>query len=513
MTPPSSVSRSAASLLASRLAVAGIALLFLGVSTRLLTIEQMAVFAVYNTLCGLLTVVCSLGMLASCLKQVPGLRAEGRADRAARLISGSLTIYVAGAAIAGILLWLAAEPIGRLMLKRPGFGGDVRAAVLAALCFGLYEAAQLLLASLQRFGRQSRDNVAAALVQRLLSLGLFFPFGLKGYLAGFALGSLAGALSGGRAIWSFLREHSGERPRPREIGADVAYASPLYVDGYFRYTYMQADQLLVGIFLGPAELSIYFVAKRFLAYGQLLVSSLVDPLVARVSERAGDAQAVGRTFDTSLRWMVLVFVPLAALLAAVSPLLLRIVGGERYAGGALPLALLMLSLPVYALFAQAGAFVYALGRPRDRLLANFISASVQAGAMLALAPWLGLAGLAASRLAGFGAGFAGALRLARGHLGEAHPGPTLRRASRIVLPSAAAAALAAAVPWAWPGTLPAALAAAGAAALCAVWCLRWIVDDADRASLAGLVPGQGSGSRRLRAALAGAPADAGDAPI
>jgi O-antigen/teichoic acid export membrane protein len=280
MTSSASVSRSAASLLASRLAVAGIALAFLGVSTRLLTLDQMAVFALYNTLCGLLTVVCSLGMLASCLKQVPALRAAGRSREAASLLRSAAGVYMTGAAAVTIALWAAAEPIGRLLLKRAGAGADVRAAALAALCFGLYEAAQLLLASLQRFGRQSRDNVASALIQRLLSLALFFPFGLSGYLAGFAAGSLAAAASGGWILRRFLRENPPPSFSPGALRDDIGYAAPFYLDGYFRYVYMQADQLLVAIFLGPAELSIYFVAKRFLAYGQVLVSSLVDPLIA-----------------------------------------------------------------------------------------------------------------------------------------------------------------------------------------------------------------------------------------
>src|SRR5437867_6424172 len=153
MTRTSTVTRSAASLLTSRLAVAGIALAFLGVSTRLLTLEEMAVFAVYNTLCGMLTVVGSLGLLATCIKVLPGLMAGDPSSpqraEAARLLRLSLTVYVAGASLVVGALWLAAEPISRLLLKTPARAGDVRAAALTALCYGLYEASQLLLSALQ----------------------------------------------------------------------------------------------------------------------------------------------------------------------------------------------------------------------------------------------------------------------------------------------------------------------------------------------------------------------------
>src|SRR5262245_609697 len=184
MTRAASVTRSAASLLSSRLAVAGIAMIFLGVSTRLLSLEEMAVFAVYNTFCGFLTVVCSLGLLATSIKMLPAMK--GREGGLLRL---SLGVYGAGALIVTAILWAGAGPISSLLLKTPDRVGDIRMAAVTTLCFGLYEASQLLLSALQRFGRVGGYNVAAAVVQRVLSLALFFPFGLRGYLAGFALGS------------------------------------------------------------------------------------------------------------------------------------------------------------------------------------------------------------------------------------------------------------------------------------------------------------------------------------
>src|SRR5262245_23125901 len=111
MAPDSpSMSRSAASLLASRFGVAVIAVAFLGVSTRLLTLEEMAVFAVYNTFCNTLTVLCSMGMLTSCLKQVPAFRAAGSPGRAAGLIRAAVLVYIVGAVLVTAACWVAAEP-------------------------------------------------------------------------------------------------------------------------------------------------------------------------------------------------------------------------------------------------------------------------------------------------------------------------------------------------------------------------------------------------------------------
>ena len=504
MTRSTSVARGATSLLTSRLAVAVIALAFLGVTTRLLSLEEMAVFAVYNTFCGFLTVVCSLGLLSSCIKRLPGLLASGRLAEAADLGRLSAGIYLGGAVTVTLLLLLAATPISRLLLKTGQLGQQVRWAAAAALCFGLYEASQLMLSASQRFGAVSAYNVTAALAQRVLSLLLLFPFGIEGYLAGFAFGSLLGAGLGLRTLAPQLRLRDKVPGPPRPRARDhVAYAVPFYADGYLRYFSMHADQLLVGIFLEPASLAIYFVAKRFLQYCQVLVSSLVDPLGTKVAELAvTDGEAVRRAFSTSLTYFLLLFVPLSVALACSSPFLLWAIGGERYMAGVIPLALLFLSLPFYAVYSHLWTFAYVLGRPAERLRCNLVATVSQGAGMVALMPSLGLAGLAVARSLGFGV----AAFYARGRLDQAlrvGSGGAVRRAGAASLVSAGACAATILVPHLLVGRpvlIPLyVLPAGGAALLCLLVCLA----PEDRLGLARMVPGRGRASTVARAVLAG----------
>ena len=500
------VSRSAASLLTSRLAVAGIALLFLGVSTRLLTLEEMAVFALYSTLCGLLTPVCSLGLLTSCIKLLPGMMAKDDREEAAILLRRTARVYVTGACVVTAALLLGAGLIGRLLLKRSDLAGDVRVACLAAFCFGLYEASQLLLQALQRFGRVGAYNVAAAFTQRILSLGLFFVFGLKGYLAGFAIGSLAGAGLGIATIIPFMRRRASSVVRggvPGEAAkGTVSYSLPFYADGYLRYFYMQADQLLVALFLGPADLSLYFVAKRFIQYAQVLVSSLVDPLGGRAAEmRETDPSGLERTFGISLRYFVLLFVPLSVLLACASPFLLLLVGGERYTPAAPALAMLFLSVPFFAVFSHLWTFAYVLGRPADRLTINLVSSAAQAAAIIALMPFMHLAGLALARAVGFASAMVFARRRLARHLPAATRRIELSAGFACLVPVAAMAAIVV-VPHliiGRPLLIP--LYAVPAVAACVAGYLMFVLTASDRTAIAQLIPGQGRASRSVRAAL------------
>ena len=508
--PPgqASVAASAASLAGSRLAVALFALVFLAISARLLTVSEMAAFALYSIFTGLISVVGSLGLLAGAVRSLPGLAASGRAGEASGLVRLAILAQGAlGGAWTAVLV-LGAAPIGALILDAPDRARDVRLAALAALCFGLQEAAQLLLNGLQRYPRLARNYVVTSVAQRVLSLLLFYLLGFPGYIAGFAAGSLIGVAYAAPAILPVARIRP-DRP-PGWYRAQIRWCMPFYADGYLRYLYMQADQLIVGLALTPTALAVWFIAKRCLQYCQLFVQSLLDPIGTRAAAlRETQPAAIGALFARSRHLFLCLFIPGAIFLAATSPFLLAVIGGERYAAAAAPLALLFLTLIPFALFSHLALFVFALGRPRDRLATNVTATIGQLLPMSALIAWLGLPGLAVARGIGFIAGSAHAGRVLHGTgaVSGTIPRPSQpprHRELAICAGASLAGGMVAALPWmlgleaVWT---PAAAIPSGA--LVGAVTLRYALDDEDRRALAGLVRGDGGAARLVRRAIQG----------
>lgn len=498
-----SVATSAASLAGSRIAVALLALVFLAISARILSVEEMAAFAVYNIFTGLISVVGSLGLLAGAVRSLPGLTASGRdaeASAVARLAT-KVQLFAGGAWTA--VLVLTAGPIAAWILEAPERAGNVRLSAVAALCFGLYEASQLLLNGLQRYERLASNYVVTALAQRALSLALFFLMGFPGYLAGFALGSLVGVAYAAPAIAGVMRARP-ETP-PGWAASQIRYCMPFYADGYLRYLYMQADQVIVGVALNPTALAIYFIAKRCLQYSQLFVQSLLDPIGTRAAAmRETQPESIARFFARSRHMFLCLLIPVSIFLAAGSPLLLAIIGGERYAAAEIPLALLFLTMIPFALFSHLALFVFVLGRPRDRLATNLTATVGQLAPMLGLIPWLGLPALALARGIGFTAGSAHAgavLARADESLGGI-PGPRqgLRlREIAICTAASIAGGLIAALPWMMGlGATLIPVTAVPAAILVGVLIVRWAMDAEDRSALAGLIKGKGTVARFFR---------------
>ncbi len=388
------VAAGALTLLSARFAVAALAIVFIAISTRILTLREMAVFAVLNSLCAVQAMICSLGLLTTCTRELPALMGRGDADGAARLLRTAMITNAVVSLVLAAVLAAAARPLSILFLKEATFAPALRVVAAGVFFWNLFEANQIFLVALQRFGPYGRANVVCAVAQRGTALALFAllsgsGFGLLGYIAGYAAGTLVGVAAQFRALRDLLARRSGFAPLPPLL----RYSMPFYADGYMRYLYMQADQLLIAIFLSPEVLSLYFVAKRFAQYYQQIVASFVDPVLAKVGEiRARGREAVERSLRSASRYFALVFLPFSAGAAAVSALFLDLAGGAPYRQAAGVLALLSLAVAAYAAFNLVTGYVYMLGAPSDRLKHNMVTGISQLALMAALLAALAAAG-------------------------------------------------------------------------------------------------------------------------
>ncbi|HXI01920.1 MAG TPA: oligosaccharide flippase family protein, partial [Candidatus Saccharimonadales bacterium] len=414
------------------------AVVFIAVSTRLLTLREMAVFALYNSMCALQAVICSMGLLTTATRNLPALMGRDDEDGAARLLRSAMTINAMISAVVASVLAVAARPLSLYFLGDPSYAPALRWAALAVFAWNLFEANQIFLVSLQKFADYARATVTCAVAQRILSLGLFLAlrktdYALVGYLAGFAAGSVIGLVRGFRPVRELASRPVGFEP----LGALLRYSLPFYGDGYLRYLYMQADQLIIAVFLPPEVLALYFVAKRFIQYYQQAVASVIDPLLAKVGElRARGSVAVEGSLRSASRYFELIFLPMAAGTAAMSALLLDAAGGERYLGATPVLALLSLSVALYAGFNLVTGYVYMLGVPSDRLRYNMVTGISQAvlmalllglATLLGAPPLMAATGIALARLGSLLTGLLFAHRQLHRYITPAYDAATLPR--------------------------------------------------------------------------------------
>ncbi len=371
------------------------AIFYFIVITRLFTKIQLASLAVLGILCGIVAMLAGLGLSATCIQKAPELIAKGERKNACALIEASIFIPLAlSLVIAGIVL-LTATGISQIFFKSSDFGTLIKIMALGVIVYKLYESLSHTLRAVQKFGKLSIANVMNNIGGRLVALPLYFLFGMKGYIGGLIFAQGLVILYMIYHLKEYLFFKSGLYPL-KEL---LRYSLPYYGDGFVRFGSMQADQLIIGVFLRPELLATYYVARRSFDYLQLYVDALLGPVVPKIAElKTQGKEIIQRAFTKTSRYLSFSLIPVSLLIAAISYPLLRVYGGNKYISATPVLALLSLATIAYGLYSLYGINVYILGKPVERFKQESVSSLLNVLLGLGLVIPLNIFGLAIARL-------------------------------------------------------------------------------------------------------------------
>jgi O-antigen/teichoic acid export membrane protein len=363
-----------------------------------------------------------------------------------------------------------------------------------------------------------------ALKVGLMFVSLAVQPGIGGLMWALVAGAGLKALGYG---WFLLREFAkggpagGATNEGGDSGEQFRYAMGLWVPAILNTLAMQAHQFIVGYSFTPAEYAIYSVACFQVPLVGVLTTSIIEVMLVRVTE----ARAQGREEEVKRVWhqastkSLLVFIPIATGLAVAAQPLITLLFTPAYAAAAPLFAILMISLPLNAVFTNN--LLRAYGAMTD--YAKFYTARLLLGLALGIAgvAWLGMWGVALSSVVTLyvivGWQLTRVAELLRVSFATVLPWGGI---GKIILASVLAAMPAGACVWwiAWPGAaVTAALASYGVAyALLALKMglleredLRGVANDAMRVlARLGVVPSKAKGAAAvilLAAVLAAGP--------
>ncbi|MCG8440252.1 MAG: lipopolysaccharide biosynthesis protein [Caulobacterales bacterium] len=225
---------------------------------------------------------------------------------------------------------------------------------------------------------QAIAAVPGAVLKRALKFRLFALRTLLGTVSGGVVGvtmALAGC-----GVWSLVGLQLTKvtlemlvlvlagawRPRLRFSAARarelLAFAAPVTGRATVILAKDQIPNVVLGIFLGPAAVGIYALARRLY---EMLVEAVLSPIVnitmPAISRLQGDAPKIDQFFDTVARLAALAAFPAFAGLAAVAPLAVPVVFGEQWSAAAPVVQIIMVLGAARALDSLCGATLTALG--------------------------------------------------------------------------------------------------------------------------------------------------------
>lgn len=349
---------------------------------------------------------------------------------------------VGNALVLRLVLSLALLALAALASLTLSWDTQVRVAVLIAgvpFVLGLVNSA--LVAVLQARLRMDRavvaDVIGRAASFAALVLVVTLDAGFYAVVATAAVGALATLL----VTWAIVFREARPRPRAdREVWRRLlVLALPVGAALAVSELYFRLDTLLVSVFRPYDEVGLYALSYRMVELIGILpaiVMTSVFPLLARYLQESRELAA--RTVDAAGDLFVAIGAPIAAGGLVVAPELVRLIGGDEFAGSAGPLRILLFAVVLAFVSGLFGHALIAGGRQGSALRLGITALVFNLVLNLSLVPPFGIEAAAAVALASELLLVSGGLVLVRRDLG-------LRPHFRLLWRATAAAAVMAAV--------------------------------------------------------------------
>jgi len=316
------------------------------------------------------------------------------------IVRGALAVGGGAAVASGVVLWLLGPWI-TTALHLPALGPTL-------IAFPIAVAATIGVNLIASVFQGYEDVTPNALFIQILPFGLFVAFlggtlllGSSGINYGAALGAYAVANVVSLAL--VIAYYLARIPRyltpgagaPGALGHLLVFAAPLLLVTLMTSIVGFGDTLVLGAF-DPAGIGTYtnsLTLARLLLVGVTAASYIFLPVATRL-HRQSDTTAVGVTYVTVTKWMILFSLPLFLLFVFLPARSLEFVYGSAYAVVVVPLQVATFgAFLVTALGPSANAQV-AFGQTRLLALNSVVAAAVDIGLAFALVPIYGLTGAA-----------------------------------------------------------------------------------------------------------------------
>ncbi|MDJ1434541.1 flippase [Halostagnicola sp. A-GB9-2] len=238
-------------------------------------------------------------------------------------------------------------------------------------------------------------------VLTLLLLGFGAVGALFGYIVGYALGALCGLV----VLWIFLGTF--DRAPAKEQGITkrlLEYSIPLSVSSGSNVLYKRVDTILIGIFLTPAAVGYYTLAKQLSDFIIAPASSLgfaVSPSYGEYKSNS-ELDRAAEIYETTFKYNVLFYVPAAVGLVLVAEPLIRFVFGAEYLGAVAVIQIFSVFIVFQSIDKITNDALDYLGRAKHRAISKGVTGIMNFGLNLLLIPTIGIVGAAISTVMSYG---------------------------------------------------------------------------------------------------------------
>ena len=230
-------------------------------------------------------------------------------------------------------------------------------------------------------------------------------FGVVGAMMGYLIGSLLATTVGFVFLYRrFYRKYDDDGGEKGLRNRLLRYSIPLTASASANVLDKRIDTVLVGFFLTPLAVSHYVLSKQITEFVLVPAGSLgfsVSPTYGE--QKATDTlEGAARIYASTLRYVLLLYIPAAVGLILVPEPAVRLVLGADYASAAPVLELMAIYVVFQAITNVTTNGLDYLGRASDRAIAKGTTAAANVVLNVLLIPRFGVAGAAFATVITYG---------------------------------------------------------------------------------------------------------------
>lgn len=314
-------------------------------------------------------------------------------QHARSILMQALRIQLIIAVLLGTITFLVSPLIAR-SLNDASLSSYLRFVAIVIFLQAGYPIFVQFLSGLHLFNRQALLTAFYAVTKLAGALSLILIWHVYGAFAGFAIGGLAAALLG----WYWTRNIGRGDQIKLPLKSFLSFAGIYVLISVGLQLLISLDLFMVKAILKDNVIAGYYNAAVTLSrISFMLLQSLTFvllPSVSALTKPGADREQAAAFISDSLRYLIMLIIPGAALAAATSRSLLRLFYSAQYDQAATPLSILMVGLAAIAFFLLLANIVSGAGRAKVALFVTIIMLVLSPIFGWALIPNFGLIGAA-----------------------------------------------------------------------------------------------------------------------
>lgn len=372
---------------------------------KVLRSSDLGLYFLGITICELLTLVANLGLPAGMVRYVAIYNKRNDPQRVKGTVLGGIFYTFLAGIVTGGILFLSADFAAAFIFHKPKLGYILK---LLSLSIPFECLMRTLTAS--TLGLKVVEHTAyiehLAWAGLRLILAIVFIYGLNMGLTGGVLAyTISSIISAGLACYyatKLIPLFEKQVTPIFEMRELLRFSIPMFFNSMVNELMRNEDVLMLGYFVSAADVGIYSIAVRILAFAETVFQTfrpLFNPMVAELHEKK-EFKKLSHLLKMITRWDIIISCPIFLCLLLFPGFFLSIFNKE-FAGGANCLRLLALGSIIVSISSYPDSIISMSGRSHIVLINTFIALMVNFIINYLLIPDYGIIGAAIGTIAAF----------------------------------------------------------------------------------------------------------------